>query len=151
MEKLPKWNKQHSRKCCSSWHAVCKHLKFLWVYCLHGLLKAKVPNEDLLGLHSFIRTFTICCAWPALTLQICNTLDQCFWEYWIKLTFFYSRKTTTFLKEVAVIRKMASFILLTLYVLKPVQFGLCLPFEKTVCCTSVMYCYQGRQQDISRG
>lgn len=108
MEKLPKWNKQHSRKCCSSWHTVCKHLKFLWVYSLHGLLKAKVPNEDLLGLHSFRWTFTICCAWTALTLQICNTLDQCFWGYWIKLTFFHSRKITAFLKEVEEISKMPS-------------------------------------------
>lgn len=108
MEKLPKWNKQRSRKCCSSWHTVCKHLKFLWVYCLHGLLKAKVPNEDLLGLHSFRWTFTICCAWTALTLQICNTLDQCFWGYWIKLTFFHSRKITAFLKEVKEISKMPS-------------------------------------------
>lgn len=108
MEKLPKWNKQHFSRCCSSWHTVCNHLTFLWVYCLHGLLKAKVPNEGLLGLHSFIQTFTICCAWTALTLQICNTLDQCFWEYWIKLTFFHFRKTTTFLKEGVVIRKMSS-------------------------------------------
>lgn len=108
MEKLPKWNKQCSRKCCSSWHTVCKHLKFLWVYCLPGLLKAKVPNEDLLGLHSFRWTFTICCAWTALTLQICNTLDQCFWGYWIKLTFFHSRKITAFLKEVEEISKMPS-------------------------------------------
>lgn len=108
MEKLPKQNKQHSRKCCSSWHTVCKHLKFLWVYCLHGLLKAKVPNKDLLGLHSFRWTFTICCAWTALTLQICNSLDQCFRDYWIKLTFFHSRKTTAFPKEVKEIRKMSS-------------------------------------------
>lgn len=47
MEKLAKQNKQYSRKCCSGCYTVCKHLKFLQVYCLCGLLKAQVPNEDL--------------------------------------------------------------------------------------------------------